>query len=85
MEGALEALARNFRVSAPGAPRPTCSTPFMVDAYGSMHALDQVGTVAAPEPRLLTVQVWDDGLVKHVEKAIRDVGPRPQSRNPTAN
>jgi ribosome recycling factor len=46
----------------------------MVDAYGSMMPLNQVGTVGVPEPRLLTVQVWDSGLAKNVEKAIRDAG-----------
>ena len=44
----------------------------MVEAYGSMMPMTQVGTVSAPEARLLTVQVWDSGLVRGVEKAIRD-------------
>ena len=39
-----------------------------------MSPLNQVGTVGVPEPRLITVQVWDKGLVKNVEKAIRDAG-----------
>ncbi|MBX9977411.1 MAG: ribosome recycling factor [Alphaproteobacteria bacterium] len=43
-----------------------------VDSYGSMTPLNQVATVSAPESRLLTVQVWDRGLAKAVEKAIRD-------------
>ncbi len=46
----------------------------MVDAYGSSMPLAQVGTVNAPEPRLLTVQVWDKSLAKAADKAIRDAG-----------
>jgi ribosome recycling factor len=45
-----------------------------VDAYGSLVPLAQVGTINVPEARLLTVHVWDKGLVKMVEKAIRDAG-----------
>jgi ribosome recycling factor len=44
----------------------------MVEAYGSMMPITQVGTISIPESRMLTVQVWDTGLVKSVEKAIRD-------------
>jgi ribosome recycling factor len=46
----------------------------MVEAYGNPMPLNQVGTISAPEPRLLTVQVWDKGLAKAVDKAIRDGG-----------
>jgi ribosome recycling factor len=46
----------------------------MVDAYGSAMPINQVGTINAPEPRLLTVQVWDKSLAKAVDKAIRDAG-----------
>jgi ribosome recycling factor len=45
-----------------------------VTAYGSTMPLNQVGTVNVPEPRMITVQVWDRGLVREVEKAIRDAG-----------
>ena len=48
--------------------------PVRVEAYGSEMPLSQVGTVGSPEPRMLTVQVWDKGMVKAVEKAIRDSG-----------
>ena len=44
----------------------------MVDAYGSKMPLNQCGSVSVPEPRLLSVSVWDKGLAKAVEKAIRD-------------
>ena len=45
-----------------------------MEAYGAVMPMNQVGTIGVPEPRLLTVQVWDNGLVKAVEKAIRDAG-----------
>ena len=48
--------------------------PVMVKAYGQRMPLNQVGTVSAPEPRLLTVNVWDKGLVTPTAKAIRDAG-----------
>jgi ribosome recycling factor len=48
--------------------------PITVDAYGSNMPMNQVGTVSVPESRMLTVQVWDKGLVKSVEKAIMESG-----------
>src|SRR6202043_78006 len=45
-----------------------------VEAYGNPMPVTQLGTVSAPEPRLLTVQVWDKSMVKSVDKAIRDAG-----------
>ena len=48
--------------------------PVMVDAYGSMTPINQVGTVNVPEPRMVTVNVWDKALVGKVEKAIRESG-----------
>ena len=48
--------------------------PVQVEAYGSVMPLNQVATVGVPEPRLLSVQVWDKGMVKAVEKAIREAG-----------
>ena len=46
----------------------------MVDAYGSPTPINQVGTVNVPEPRMVTINVWDKGLVGKVEKAIRESG-----------
>ena len=46
----------------------------MVDAYGQKTPINQVGTVNVPEPRMVTVNVWDKGLVGKVEKAIRESG-----------
>jgi ribosome recycling factor len=48
--------------------------PIMVDAYGAMTPLNQVATVNVPEPRMVTINVWDKGLVGKVEKAIRESG-----------
>jgi ribosome recycling factor len=48
--------------------------PVMVDAYGSKMPLNQLATVSVPEPRMLSVQVWDRGMASAVEKAIRDSG-----------
>mgnify|MGYP001426864417 CR=1 FL=1 len=48
--------------------------PVMVEAYGQMTPINQVGTVNVPEPRMVTINVWDKGLVGKVEKAIRESG-----------
>jgi len=74
MEGAIEALHREFAGLRTGRASINLLDHVMVDAYGSMMPMNQVGSVNAPEPRLLTVQVWDKALVKNVEKAIRDSG-----------
>ncbi len=74
MDGALEALRKEFGGLRTGRASTSLLDPIHVDAYGSPLPLNQVGTVGVPEPRLLTVQVWDKGLVKSVEKAIRDAG-----------
>jgi ribosome recycling factor len=74
MDGAVEALRKEFAGLRTGRASTGMLDPIMVDVYGSMMPLNQVGTVGVPEPRLLTVQVWDKGSVKAVEKAIRDAG-----------
>jgi len=74
MDGALETLRREFNGLRTGRAHPGLLEPVKVNAYGSEMPLNQVGTVGAPEPRMLTVQVWDRGLVGAVEKAIRDAG-----------
>ena len=79
MEGALEALKREFAGLRTGRASVSLLDPITVDAYGAAMPMNQVGTVAAPEARMLTVQVWDRSLVKAVEKAIResDLGLNP--------
>src|SRR3984957_4171792 len=74
MDGAIEALKKEFSGLRTGRASTSLLDKINVDAYGSSMPLNQVGTVAVPEPRLLTVQVWDAGLVKSVEKAVRDSG-----------
>ena len=74
MNGAVEALCTEFGGLRTGRASPTLLEPITVEAYGAVMPMNQVGTIGVPEPRLLTVQVWDNGLVKAVEKAIRDAG-----------
>ncbi len=81
MDGALDSLNREFGGLRTGRASPALLDPLTVDAYGSQMPLNQVGTVNAPEARLLTVQVWDQQLVKAVEKAVveSDLGLNPQT------
>ncbi len=74
MEGAIESLRKEFSGLRTGRASVNLLDSVSVDAYGSMMPLNQVGNISVPEPRLLTVQVWDAGLTKAVEKAIRDGG-----------
>lgn len=74
MEGAVDALRKEFGGLRTGRASTNLLDNIQVDAYGGNMPVNQVGTVGVPEPRLLTVQVWDKGLVKAVEKAIRDAG-----------
>jgi ribosome recycling factor len=74
MDGALEALRKEFGGLRTGRASASLLEPVHVSAYGNDMPLNQVGTVNVPEPRMITVQVWDKGLVGAVEKAIRDSG-----------
>jgi ribosome recycling factor len=74
MDGALETLRREFAGLRTGRASPALLEPVRVHAYGTEVPLNQVGNTAIPEPRMLTVQVWDRSLVGAVEKAIRDAG-----------
>ena len=74
MEGAAEVLHKEFGGLRTGRAATSLLEPVVVQAYGSEMPLNQVGTVSAPEPRLLTVQVWDKSLVQSVEKAILESG-----------
>ena len=71
MHGAVEALKHDFGGLRTGRASVTLLEPIHVEAYGSSMPISQVATVTVPEPRLLSVQVWDKGLVIAVEKAIR--------------
>lgn len=74
MEGAMGNLRTEFASLRTGRASASMLEPVMVDAYGSMTPINQVGTVNVPEPRMVTVNVWDKGLVGKVEKAIRESG-----------
>jgi ribosome recycling factor len=74
MDGALETLKREFSGLRSGRASPALLEPVRVQAYGSEMPLPQVGTIAVPEARMITVQVWDRSLVNHVVNAIRDSG-----------
>jgi ribosome recycling factor len=74
MDGALETLRREFAGLRTGRAHPGLLEPVKVLAYGTETPLNQVGTIGTPEPRMLTVQVWDKSMVSAVERAIRDSG-----------
>jgi ribosome recycling factor len=74
MDGALETLRRDFAGLRTGRAHPGLLEPVKVVAYGTEMPLNQVGTIGTPEPRMLTVQVWDKSMVMAVEKAIRESG-----------
>lgn len=74
MDGAMANLRTEFASLRTGRASASMLEPVMVDAYGSMTPINQVGTVNVPEPRMVTVNVWDKSLVGKVEKAIRESG-----------
>jgi ribosome recycling factor len=74
MDGAVDALRTEFGGLRTGRASAALLEPVMVDAYGSQMPLNQVGTVSVPEPRMLSVQVWDASLAPAVDKAIRNSG-----------
>ena len=74
MDGAQEALRREFAGLRTGRASAALLEPVAVEAYGAPMPINQVGSVSVPEPRMVTVQVWDRSLVGAVEKAIRAAG-----------
>lgn len=74
MEGAMNALKTEFASLRTGRASTSMLDPITVDAYGSVTPINQVGTVNVPEPRMVTINIWDKGLVNKVEKAIRESG-----------
>ena len=74
MDGAIDALKKELGGLRTGRASPSLLETVVVNAYGGTMPLNQVGTVSAPEPRLLVVQVWDRGLAKAVDAAIREAG-----------
>ncbi len=81
MQGAINAFKNDLGSLRTGRASPNLLDPIQVDAYGSAMPITQVATVNVPEPRLLSVQVWDRSMVSAVEKAIResDLGLNPQT------
>lgn len=74
MSGALDSLRGDLGGLRTGRASASLLDPVQVEVYGSNMPLNQVGTVSVPEPRMLTVQVWDGSNVQPVEKAIRAAG-----------
>ncbi|MDA8231244.1 MAG: ribosome recycling factor [Magnetospirillum sp.] len=74
MDSAVEVLKKEFSGLRSGRASTSLLEPVVVEAYGSAMPISQCGTIGVPEPRMLTVQVWDKGLIKAVEKAIRESG-----------
>lgn len=72
MSGALDALATEFQGLRTGRASAELLNPIQVDAYGALMPLNQVASINVPESRMLSVTVWDNSMVKAVEKAIRE-------------
>ena len=74
MDGAVEVLRKEFGGLRTGRASASLLEPITVGAYGGTMPLNQVANVSVPEPRMITVQVWDRAMVKAVDKAIREAG-----------
>lgn len=74
MNRAIEVLKEEFAGLRTGRASTALLEPITVQAYGTDMPMNQIGTISAPEPRLLTIQVWDAGLIQAVEKAILGSG-----------
>jgi len=85
MTGAVAALKNDFSTLRTGRASASILDPIEIEAYGSRMPISQVATVTAPEPRLLSVAVWDRSMVQPVEKAIREspLGLNPQTEGQT--
>lgn len=81
MDGAMETLKKEFAGLRTGRASPALLEPIRVEAYGSHTPLNQVANISVAGPGLLSVQVWDKGLVKAAESAIREanLGLNPQT------
>ena len=74
MDGAIEVLRKEFGGLRTGRASASLLEPVTVGAYGGTVPLNQLANVSVPEPRMITVQVWDRAMVKAVDKAIREAG-----------
>ena len=84
MDGAIAALRTEFASLRTGRASASMLEPIQVDAYGQMTPINQLGTINVPEPRMVTVNVWDKSMIGKVEKAIREsgLGINPQTNGP---
>ena len=74
MDGAIEVLRKEFGGLRTGRASASLLEPVTVSAYGGSMPINQLANVSVPEPRMITVQVWDRAMVKAVDKAIREAG-----------
>ncbi len=74
MDGAMNALKTEFSSLRTGRASAAILEPIMVESYGQMTPINQLGTVNVPEPRMVVINVWDKAMVTKVERAIRDSG-----------
>lgn len=74
MDGALDVLRKEFGGLRTGRASASLLEPVTVAAYGGAMPINQLANVSVPEPRMITVQVWDRAMVKAVDKAIRESG-----------
>src|SRR5438477_12865516 len=74
MDGAVEVLRKEFGGLRTGRASASLLEPVTVSAYGGTVPLNQLANISVPEPRMITVQVWDRAMVKAVDKAIREAG-----------
>lgn len=74
MEGAISSFSHDLSGLRTGRASANMIDHVTVDAYGSKMPIEQVGTISVPEPRTISIQVWDKGLVISVEKAIQEAG-----------
>ncbi len=85
MQASIAVLKQELGGLRTGRASPSLVEPIQVEAYGSHMPMNQVATVSVPEPRLISIQVWDNSMVKSVEKAIRDsnLGLNPSTEGTT--
>lgn len=74
MKGAMESLRGEFASLRTGRASASMIEPVQVEAYGQMTPINQLGTVNVPEPHMVTINIWDKGMVNKVEKALRESG-----------
>ncbi len=74
MDGAMTSLKAEFASLRTGRASASIVEPIMVESYGQMTPINQLGTVNVPEPRMVVINVWDKAMISKVEKAIRESG-----------